>query len=40
MNNFEIIKVLNRMIDNTREVCIDIKLYYLLEVLTIDKNIH
>lgn len=40
MNNFEIIRVLNRMVDNTREVSLDMKLYYLLEGLAIDKNIH
>lgn len=40
MNNFEIIRVLNRMVDNTREISLDLKLYYLLEGLTIDKNMH
>lgn len=40
MNNFEIIRIINRMLDNTRIVSIDMNLYYIMEGLGIDKNIH
>ena len=40
MNNFEIIRLLNKMIDNTEYVKINTKLTYALHRLAIDKNKH
>ena len=40
MNNFEIIRLLNKMIDNTEHVKINTKLTYVLNRLAIDKNKH
>ena len=40
MNNFEIIRVLNRMIDGTREISICSRVYFIKKSLIIDKNIH
>ena len=40
MNNFEIIRLLNKMIANTERVKINVKLTYALNRLAIDKNKH
>lgn len=40
MNNFEIIRVINRIVDNTREVSIGMNLYYLFDGLVFDKLEH
>lgn len=34
MNNFEVIKLLNKMIDDKRDISIDIKLSYINKSLT------
>ena len=40
MNSFEIIRVLNRMIDNTREISISSRVHFIKKSLLIDKNMH
>lgn len=40
MNNFEIIRIFNKMIDNTRSLKVYAKLCYVKERLIIDKNRH
>lgn len=39
MNNFEVIKLLNKMIDDKRDISIDIKLSYINKSLTNWQNI-
>jgi len=40
MNAFEINKIFNRMLDNTRVISIETKIYYMSRGLIIDKNKH
>ena len=40
MNNFEVIRLLNIMIANTRKISIQSKIHYLNKVLAIDKKGH
>lgn len=40
MNNFEVIRILSRMLDNTRVISIGSQIHYLKQVLIIDKNSH
>ena len=40
MNGFEINRIFNRMLDNTRVISIQTKIYFLTEGLAIDKNNH
>ena len=40
MNNFEVIRLLNKMVDNTKMISINVELYFIMEGLTIDKKGH
>ena len=40
MNFLEVGKILNKMIDNTRIVVIDLEVTHLMSTLSIDKNSH
>lgn len=40
MNNFEIIKIFDRMISNTRFLSMEASVYYINKALSIDKNSH
>lgn len=40
MNNFEVIRLLNRMISNTRGISIGTRVHYIKRALAIDKNGH
>lgn len=40
MNNFEIIKIFDRMISNTRFLSMEVGVYYINKALSIDKNSH
>ena len=40
MNNLEVIRILNMMIDKTRTIKLEIKISYIERSLTIDKNSH
>ena len=40
MNNFEVIKLLNKMSDVIRGIAIGTKVVYIKKALAIDKNVH
>ena len=40
MSGLEICRIFNRMLDNTRIISIETKIYYMTNGLTIDKNKH
>lgn len=40
MNFLEVSKILNKMIDNTRRVMIDLEVTHLMSGISIDKNSH
>ena len=40
MNNFEVIMLLNGMINKTRDISIESRIHYINEGLTIDKKGH
>ena len=40
MNNFEIMRLLDQMISRVRFISIETSVYYINEVLSIDKNSH
>ncbi|MDO5393533.1 MAG: hypothetical protein Q4F33_02935 [Mycoplasmatota bacterium] len=40
MNNFEVVRLLGRMLDNTREISISSRIHYIKTALIIDKNSH
>lgn len=40
MNNFEVIRLLNRMLDVTRDISIGTRIHYIKQALAIDKNGH
>lgn len=40
MNNFEVIRLLNRMISNTRDISVSTRVHYIKRAIAIDKNGH
>lgn len=40
MNNFEVIRLLGRMLENTKEISIGTRVHYIKQALAIDKNGH
>lgn len=40
MNNFEVIRLLNIMLDNTRKISIESRVHYINQALAIDKKGH
>ena len=40
MNNFEIIKIFDRMLSTTRSISVETQVTFINEVLSIDKNSH
>ena len=40
MNNFEVIRLLNIMVDNTRKISIESRIHYINQALAIDKKGH
>lgn len=40
MNNFEVIMLLNGMINKTRDISISTRIHYIKRALAIDKNSH
>lgn len=40
MNNFEVIRILSKMLDGTREISIRSRIHYIKQALAIDKNSH
>lgn len=40
MNNFEVIRILGRMIEGTRSISIATRVHYIKQALAIDKNGH
>ena len=40
MNNFEVVKILDRMLSTTRTISVETRLCFINEALLIDKNNH
>ena len=40
MNNFEVVRVLGRMLENTRKISISSRVHFIKEALIIDKKKH
>lgn len=40
MNNFEVIRLLGRMLDVTKEISISTRVHFIKQALVIDKNRH